>query len=317
MKSPAYGVVALRLLLIGGVGFIGVNLAKAAAEQGVEVCIASRRSSLEKRMLYARLLFELNVPLYTADVLLGAVKAAFAACKPDCMVYLVGVLRGGRVAWEAHVELWSRILEKYGPHVSHLVYYSAAVVTPCKPIRDVTEAHPARVDARDDYTLSKREGELAALQAARRGISVSILRPVFVYGPYALHPEHRLFATLLRLRLRLGLPVDAIPVSDVASITLWLCNSRQSGKWFYAARPEGHTVRDLFETLCRGRKCIDIGRIAGIAARAAASISPRLSMLAKWLRCRWRFRPWGLEEFRRWTPIEKAVREYKAWLSRL
>ena len=281
------------------------------------MCVASRRSTLDRRVLYTRLLRELGVRLYAGGSLLEATGAAVKTCRPECMVYLAGVLQGGGRAWEAHVELWSKVLREYGPLADHIVYYSAAVVSPCKPITSLDDAHPAMVEASDGYTLSKREGELVALKAAEEGISVSILRPVFVYGPYALHPEHRIFAWLLRLRLRLNLPVDAVPVADAARVTLWVCSRKPKGRWFYLARPEGHTIGDLFEMLCSGGRCLSVGWLAGVAARTAARFSPRLEMVARWLRCGWRFRPWGLEGFTGWAPLEEAVEEYRAWLSRL
>ena len=308
------------VLLVGGVGFIGVNIARFAAGEGWSVCIASRRSSLERRPLHASVLRELGARIYAAGGLLEAVDRAMGECRPDCLVYLVGVMGGGRRAWEAHVRLWREILEAHGGRVGHMVYYSAATVTPCRRVEGLEEAHPSLAEPRDDYSRSKREGELTALDAVERGsASVSILRPVLVYGPYATHPEHRLFARLLRLRLRLGLPVDAIPARDVAAVTLWLCERRPSGRWFYAARPEGHTLRELFDELCGGRRCLDLGPLAGIGSRLASllRVSPRASMLASWLRCGWRFRPWGLEGFRGWSRLEEAIREYKEWLSRL
>ena len=311
------------VLLVGGVGFIGVNVARVAVGEGWGVCIASRRSSLERRPLHAGVLKGLGVPVYAAGGLLEAVGEAVEACRPSCLVYLVGVMGGGRAAWEAHVGLWRRVLEAYGGRVDHTVYYSAATVTPCRrSIRGVGETHPALVGARDAYTLSKREGELIALRASREGAaSVSILRPVLVYGPYATHPEHRLFARLARHGLRLGLPVDAVPAADVARITLWLCERRPGGRWFYAARPETHTLRELFDALCEGRRCADLSPLARLAARLASITGrpARLAVLARWLECGWRIRPWGLLEagYDRWVALGEAIREYKEWLSRL
>ena len=312
----------MSLLIIGGVGFLGRVLSERAAGEGLDVCVVARSGSIARRPWLARQLRQLGVRIYAAESIgEELVVNAVRGCGARMVVYTVGRMGAGRGSWEAHVGVWRRVLEALSrvEGVEAAVYVSAASVSPCRRVEGEQEAPPWASHPRDGFTASKAEGERLGLQYYRRlGLPVTIVRPVLMFGPGAPHPEHRLLRLAARLRLLLRLPVDAVPVEDVASAILYLGDWRGArGRWFYVARPEGFTVAELSRALCGERRCLGASRaVTPLALLASMLGAPaRLALLGHWVRCGWSFRPWSLIEagFRGWIRLEDAVKDYASW----
>lgn len=83
----------MKILLTGGAGFIGTHTAVAFAEKGYDVIIGDNFwNSKPEAVRRVRQLTEKNIPCHTLDFCdYNAVKALFAAEKPDAVVHFAGL----------------------------------------------------------------------------------------------------------------------------------------------------------------------------------------------------------------------------------
>lgn len=163
------------LLVTGGAGFVGRNLAKKLLEQGQSVRIYDVRTALE-----------LSHP--QLDVVHGDVGdregLKLAMRGVDAVFNLVSLLpcsRAGRLFWKVNVEGTRNVLETaHAAGVTKVVHVSSSIVygrpekTPC----DETCA-PRPVG---DYGRSKLEAEAVCREFIGRGLKVNVIRPRFIIG---------------------------------------------------------------------------------------------------------------------------------------
>ncbi len=269
---------AERHLLVGGVGFLGVNIASRLAGEGVEVVVLARRSSVERRRRLASVLEKLGARMVVVETLgPGDVERV----EPDVIYHLAGKAGGPyRVQWEAHVGLLEREIEAAERLGSRIVYVSsiapAVDASPLPPGSTLVEEEEHLWGAKQGFETihaeTKAEGE-RRLVATR--LYWAILRPTLIAGRYSYHVEWRIVRLLARLGLAPNARVQAVSAGDVARIAVEAGRGGFDGRWVNIASP--YTMGDYALATCKGlgrRRC---ARIPVEAALRLGRLAPRSS----------------------------------------
>jgi len=163
------------LLVAGGAGFVGRNLAKKLLERGESVRIYDIRTGLD--------LSDPNLSFVHGDVgdqaqlrqAMQGVEAVFN------LVSLLPCSRAGRRFWTVNVEGTRNVLEAAADagvgkvvHVSSSIVYGRPERNPCD---ETCTPHPI-----GDYGRSKLEAEAVCKRFMDRGLKVNIIRPRFIIG---------------------------------------------------------------------------------------------------------------------------------------
>ena len=243
----------MRVLVIGGTGFIGRHLVAQLVANGYYVRVPTRRYAHGRDLLPMP-----TVTLMQADIHDDAqLNTLVASC--DAVVNLVGVLhsRGGKPYGpdfrRAHVELPQRIAKACVTNgVQHLVHISAL---------------GASSTGSSAYSRSKADGEAAIKQVLQgQGVHYSILQPSVVFGPE--DQFMNLFARLARLTPVMLLAgsrarLQPVYVGDVVKAILsCLTNPQCRNKTYELGGPQAYTL----------------GQLVGLAARWSGHPRPVLPM---------------------------------------
>lgn len=236
----------MKILMIGGTGFIGSAVARRLAMQGHALCLPTRRRERAKHLTTLP-----TVSVVEADVHDPAVLATLLRGQ-DAVISMAGILRGNFT--RVHAELPAKIAAAAkAAGVRRIVHISAL---------------GAAADAPSAYLRSKAAGE-AALQDS--GLDVTILRPSVVFG--AGDSFLNLFAALQRCFPVLPLAgsqahMQPVWVEDVAQ-TVALCVQRPDsvGQTYELGGPAVYTLRELVEYAgtVAGRRALVIGLPAPLA----------------------------------------------------
>ncbi len=233
----------MRFLLFGGVGFIGVNLARYLAGRGHDAVLAKRRG-IPPRPLIARALGGLKVAEYSDPAEL------IESARPDVAVNLVAALHGSREEiWKANAE-FPRLLCEAAQRAGwrgRVVHISAITVVGPGAIRE-EERHLEGVRPATYFDETKIEGERAVARCFEDWV---IIRPAAVYGPYNDHPE---WATLVRLAKAgvapsLKLSFSAISASDLSAIVERSATLAPPRQYFFATECEPLKFERIVEAL--------------------------------------------------------------------
>lgn len=223
--------IAGRILVLGGAGFLGRHLVARLAERGRRVLVATRRRERAKHLL----------PLPSVEVVeancLRDDELARLVGMVSAVVNLVGILHDrdrtapfGRAFADVHVELPRRLgATAAGAGVTRLVHVSALGATG---------------DGPSAYLRSKAAGEAALRQVFP---SATVLRPSVIFGP-----EDRFLNLFAALQARLPfllLPCAAarfqpIYVGDVAA-AIDTCISASAGESYDLCGPRVYTLAEL------------------------------------------------------------------------
>lgn len=228
----------VRVLVVGGSGFIGSHVVARLSAQGRRVFVPTRRPAHARDLVLLPTVEVVHAPT------LQAVAARVASC--DAVVNLVGVLHGragrsgdpfGPDFERAHVQVPAALVEACRAHgVRRLVHVSALGVTD-----GGKSALPSR------YLRSKAAGEERIRQA--RDLDWTILRPSVVFGPGDRFLN--LFARLQRWLPVVALPMSAarfqpVYVGDVAQAVVNALDTPETiGRTFELAGPEVFTLEEL------------------------------------------------------------------------
>lgn len=157
----------MKVVVIGGTGFIGSHLVARLAQEGMAIKVATRRASHAQHLIFLP-----RVEIIQADIHDDAALARLVV-GADAVINLVGVLhsrRGDPYGPEfkrAHVDLPRRIVD--------------ACATAGVPRYLHMSALGAAVDGPSMYQRSKAAGEAAA--RAHPEVAATIFRPSVVFGP--------------------------------------------------------------------------------------------------------------------------------------
>lgn len=226
------------VLLIGGSGFLGSELARSLAARGVRVTIPTRRAARAKHLKVLP-----TVEIVEANVHDRAVLAALMRGQ-DAVINLVGILYSppgspyGREFARAHVELPRAIVAACrGAGVRRLLHVSALA---------------AAAHAPSQYLRSKAAGE-EAVRAAPAPIEWTIFRPSVIFGRGDSFLNR--FARLLRIAPLLplacpGARFQPVWVGDVAAVMLEALDRPESyGATHELCGPKVYSLRQLVETV--------------------------------------------------------------------
>lgn len=194
------------VLLVGGLGYVGYNLARLLSQRGVEVLVAARRSSAEKRPAIAKALGAMHGVrvVYLEGDEAGALLRGHGC--PDTAYILVGRIRGGRrELYASNLEAplaWARALAEHCGGVE-TVFTSVLTVYARRGSLEPEKPHGKGLKPRSLFTRLKLEAERRLLALCPR-IFVKIARMGMFAGRRPYHVEWRLLTRIARLGIVLG-----------------------------------------------------------------------------------------------------------------
>lgn len=237
------------VLITGGTGFLGSHLARALCQAGRPVRVLARPTSDLSP------LNGLGVEVVLGDVLLpNTLPEALDGVK--VVYHLAGMLGSAWVPDAAYRDLHVNgtlnvLVTAQAAGVQRFVHVSSpGVLGPIQnPPADETLPHAPS----NTYEATKSEGEKLALAFAQRsGLSLTVARPEFVYGPGDTHVLGLFQAIQKRRFFYIGSGENRVHPTfvDDAVQGMTLCESAgQTGRVYHIAGPEPVTIRQLATTI--------------------------------------------------------------------
>jgi nucleoside-diphosphate-sugar epimerase len=312
----------MRILVTGGLGFIGHNVVVQLAAQGHDVRIVDSETNYgiipfdEMRYIMAERKQKIpsTVIKHLIDVESSVLKHVFEQFVPDVIVHLASFPRQKVV--NANPQLGSRvmsegllnILELAVKHrVRKFVYVSSSMVY--GDFKDQVK-EDAKCDPQGQYGILKLAGEWLVRDYSRRtGLSHTIVRPSAVYGPYDV--EDRVVSKFLLTAMRGGEiqvngsdeSLDFTYVDDTAAgIVAAALTERVTWGTYNVTRGVGHTLLAAAELAVRiaGKGSIKINKKdQSFPSRGSLNINAAQRDL----------------DYNPKTNIEEGFREYYNWLN--
>jgi len=269
-------------LVTGASGFLGGHLTRVLAARGERIRVLVRPGADLSRLR----------PL-VAEVVEGeirddrAVRSAAAGCR--LVFHLAGVVSHNRrdlpLMQAVNVAGTERLLASVEPGARVVHVSSVASIGPViSPDLRADEEHASPPStARLPYAATKRDGELAALEAAARGLEVMVANPGFLLGPGDVHrvstwPVSAYLAGRLRFTTAGGLSfVDA---RDVADGLLALSEHGRAGERTILTAEAGNLSWDDFFSLIASvsgirRRTVRLpARLATLGAALVPGVTP-------------------------------------------
>ena len=313
----------MEVALLGGIGFIGVNVAEEMIKRGWKVIVVSRRSSTKKRPLIYNYLRGLKVSFVFVD------RIDYKSIKdlsPDVFVYLIGKISGSKKdLWESHVEILKDMIKVAESSGSKIIYMSA--ISSLGDIKGRKEGDmiceedkhldPNMHFQRNDFERSKAEGERLLVDSSMmlRG-RWTIIRPGLVAGRWAYHIEWRSISILARLGLKLSLyPVPITCVEDLSRLVVEASEGRYDSLWINAISKNAD-LEEISEVTCRSlalfKKCININ--VKTLIKISPGIGP-LKVIKDLVSRSYIYRSKYLKNFDL-KSLEECIKDYAKWLKR-
>jgi len=170
-----------RVLITGGTGFVGANLAEALLRQGTEVRILRRRSS------DLRAIAGIDARHYLGDIRDPAsLKEAIHTC--DTVFHTAAIVKYWKARWEeqlaVNVEGTSNVITAcLSEGVTRLVHVSSIAALGHPQHQHLAdEETPYNWPEEPGYKYSKRLAELKVLKGVKKGLNAVIVNPSVIIG---------------------------------------------------------------------------------------------------------------------------------------
>ena len=230
----------MRILVIGGSGFIGQHLVAKLAARGEAIYVPTRRLPHARELMVHPTVTILPADIHDDAALDGLVQGM------DVVINLVGVLHSPRAKepdqWgsafdAAHVQLPARVAAACAKHgVKRFMHISAL---------------GAAANGSSEYLRSKAAGEAAIAEVAKQHpeLCVTVFRPSVVFGPN--DKFMNMFATLAKWFFVLPLAgsksrLQPVYVDDVARAMInAMDQSGTCGQTYDLAGPQVYTLAEL------------------------------------------------------------------------
>jgi len=197
-----------RIVLIGGAGFIGHNMALALKKKGAEVSIidglqvnnllwfTSGKADVANKDLYIKIIHDrldrmkdANIPLYVQDVRdYHALSQIMAQIKPQTVVHLAAVAHAARSnkdplsTFDHSLRTLENALDASRGAVEHFIYFSSSMVYGNFGQAEVDEEYPRNPIG--IYGALKEAGERIVIAYKQVfDLPYTIIRPSALYGP--------------------------------------------------------------------------------------------------------------------------------------
>lgn len=255
----------MRVLVLGGCGFVGSHAVDAALATGHEVRVLSRRAD------------QMRAPLASVDYHLGdasdpaVLQDALRGC--DAVLHTLSTSHPASAEHDPEGDVSGnlvgllRVLSAMrATGVHRLVYLSSggAVYGPPDTL-PVSETHPLRPIG--SYGIVKVAAEAYIAHAARQGLVASVIRPANAFGHRQSGAKNPGFISTALMRLRDGAPLDILgdgsvvrdylPVTDLADLCLRTLQDG-AGLTVNAGTGTGRSLLEVVEAIARvtGRRPI-------------------------------------------------------------
>ena len=220
------------IVVIGGTGFIGTQLAAALSTRGYALKLLTRRRERKKQVILLPDLSLINADVHDPHALAAQLRGAHA------VISMAGILNESRAGDfdRVHHQLPQAIaracIDAGVPRLLHIGALGASANAPSA------------------YLRSKAAGEAAIIAAADDGIAVTIFRPSVVFGPQDDFLNR--FATVLAIT-PLALPLGGararfapVYVQDVANaVASSIDNKATFGQNYNLCGPQQYSLLDL------------------------------------------------------------------------
>jgi nucleoside-diphosphate-sugar epimerase len=244
----------MRVLVFGGVGFIGANLVRKLAEKGYDVSVAHRGLRDRYRVRLAGI-----VAQYASLIEYRDPGEAIERVRPEVIYNLVGEFFGSRrEIIDANLGFAEKLCNALRGYSGLLIHISAATVVGPKGTTIYEEkSHLREINPSNVFDRSKAEAERIISSKIKRWV---IVRPTLVYGAYNAHPEWmQLTSMIMRgvtplIRARIS-AIEATELSEILLRSIDLEN-----EYFFATECEPYYLEDFIDAISRalGKKPLKI-----------------------------------------------------------
>ena len=237
-----------RILIIGGGGFIGANLARHLEENNVITIVHRPTTSLDnlENIRCTRLSGDINNPSFLERAVIKQdIVFNLAACSSN--LPMDRELRK-RINIEGAGQVADAVLRTKKARLVHVSSVAAIGIPGKNRILDETASFN---NSKDDYALSKHLGEQAVLARVSQGLDAVIACPANVVGAFAMKKEQRAnFHAIASGKLRIYPPggVCLVGVEDVIQ-GLVLCAHRGVAGHRYIIGGENIPYRKYFAAI--------------------------------------------------------------------
>lgn len=270
----------MRAFITGASGFIGGHLAVRLVRDGWQV----RALVHEKKIFELEGLESVSGDIRDFALLKDALRGA------DVLFHLASALGASRVDknefFAVNAEGTRNVLRAAREAgASRIVHFSSAgVLGHVKNARAADENFA--LDPQDTYDRSKLQGEKIALESAKEGLNIIIVRPGWVYGPGD-RRTFKLIRAIARRRFILIAKGKALQtpvyVDDLVDGALLCLEKGKAGQIYNLAGPEVLTVKQIAETIAAaaGTKIPRLAFPLFSAKAAAWSLGKAFSIFGK------------------------------------
>ena len=312
----------IKNAIIGGVGFVGINIATELAKQS-KVIVISRGSSIKKRPNITKKLREIGSELVIVD------KIDYQSLKgidADNFIYTIGKLSGDlKTMMDAHVYILNDVIKISKETSSRIVYISSiASIGEAKFEKgSIIYEEENHLDSnlfsqKTPYEISKAEGERLILKNKKElNNKYVILRPSTVFGPYAYEPQWKAVYSLSKRNIKIKIGGENLVYSkDLARIVKLSTEGNFDGKWIYVNWPQKVDIEKVSSYLCnyfKKRRCLTIPLKGLIKIGNYISLpSSPIKMIYRSIKSSYIYKSKYLDQFN-FTDFDIAFKDFINW----